>query len=81
MNELDKLYSSLNARCHECDKHFQSVYSAKVMIDKNGEKTILCLDCAEKYKNEYRMQTEEEIEEGALMAMVALAMILNKDIK
>ena len=76
MNELDKLYSCLNARCHECDKHVQSVYSAKVMIDKNGDKTILCLDCAEKHKNKYREQTE-----GELVAMTILAMILNKDIK
>lgn len=64
--EYDRLYSQLQARCYKCDKVFTSVADGELRVGKDNKKVVLCWDCCEKHKDEYRKQTQEEMLQSAL---------------
>ena len=69
---FDEIYEQLQARCVKCNSPIKSVSQVKSKIDKNGNNVVLCLDCVEKYKEEYRDLTEEELRESGLSALLAM---------
>ena len=72
MKDIDKLYSQLQARCHKCNDLIHSVNLAKCKVDKNENQVILCLDCANKYKEEFRDLTKDEIIESMFMTLMGI---------
>lgn len=73
--EVDKIYSQLQARCAKCNNPITSIAQAKSKKDKDGNSVVLCLSCSEKCKNEYRDATEEEVRESALTVLLAMLTI------
>lgn len=77
---FDEIYEQLQARCVKCNTPIRSISQAKSKKDKDGNNVVLCLDCAEKYKEEYRDLTEEEIRESSLSVLLAMFVLgKNKD--
>lgn len=77
---FDEIYEKLQAKCVKCNSLIKAISQAKSKIDKNGNNVVLCLDCVEKYKGEYRDLTEEELRECGLSAILAMFVLgKNKD--
>lgn len=64
--DLNKGIDQLQARCCKCDKIFTQITDGKRMVDKDNKQVVVCLDCCEKYKDELRPLTTEEILNNAL---------------
>lgn len=77
--KLNEIYEQLQSRCVKCNTPINSISQAKLKKDKDGNNVVLCLDCVEKYKEEYR-DFIEELTERALWIIVAMLVLgKNKD--